>query len=144
MRYRNEPCVKSELSNTETSMDKLRPRATSNQTFDGVPDNGAVLHAPAGYASGRMESFYDKRRSLSGFSACVVDSISRACSTVRLDWHLHSRNRILFNTELAQGDDFRFLGRLVDLVSLDLWRGDEMDSRNVPVGMASASSPFGT
>ena len=92
-----------------------------------------VLHGVAGNAVGLFKPDGDQHTSWTWRSSCCLDSGSRTCAGIRLDWQLHSWNRILF-AAIAWAIGCQDSADL--LRSVDLGRCDAMDSKHLRLALA--------
>src|SRR5579864_1370800 len=103
---------------------------------------GAYLHVAAGDFSRRVEPDRDQQPSVPGNGCVGLDTGPWPCPNFRLDRNLHSRYRLLLNSQAATHPAIRTVGALDFFCDVGVRRAFALDCRRLRMALAYAHAAF--
>ena len=122
--------------------DYRRARDHHGAHVDALHQHRTVLHAASGNIPGGLEPGGDQRQPGGELGIANMDPGARSCPDFRLDWNIHSGDRILLASQVAPRPAFCHVGDMDHLGTLDFRRYRAVAGQRLSVALARAVAGF--
>ena len=120
-----------------------RARAIAVAPADDLYHHGVDIHAPARDISRRVEPNQDQQPRSGRIHFARMDSGAWPCTSVRLGRHIHSGDRFLLDSKIAEAETVCALVSVAYMGALDHRRDRPLVLEHLSVALADCAAPVG-